>query len=89
MTGHLGSKERLWLMVTTCREKPVLTPYWKCFFDLIFVVFVIIIVHNGLPQIALPLCLKLRVLFVQSPVHLWMEHIPLPETCHSRRYLQD
>ena len=39
-----------------CRKKPILTACWKCFFDLILVAFVIII-HNGLSQRILPLCL--------------------------------
>ena len=37
-------------------RKPILTPFWNCFFDLPFIAFVIII-QNGLPQRILPLCL--------------------------------
>ena len=33
-----------------CREEPILTPFWKCFFDLLFVAVVTIIIHNDLPQ---------------------------------------
>ena len=32
-----------------CRDKPTLTPCCNCFFNLLFVAFVIIIIHNGLP----------------------------------------
>ena len=39
-----------------CREKPILTPPWNCFFDLLSIAFIIIITHNGLPQGFLPLC---------------------------------
>ena len=39
------------------RKKPLLTPRWNCFFDLLSVAFVIIITHTGLPQRILPLCL--------------------------------
>ena len=30
-------------------KKPLLTPCWKLFFDLLFVAFVITIIYNGLP----------------------------------------
>ena len=32
------------------REESILTACWICFFDLLFIAFVIIIIHNGLPQ---------------------------------------
>ena len=75
-------------------RKPILTPLWNCFLDLLFIVFIIII-QNGLPHRILPLCLTatLKCLF-QNPVHLWMAgrkkltH-PLPEVCYSRRCFQD
>ena len=52
----------------SCREKPILTPCWNCFFDLLFVVFIIIIIHNELPQRILPFCLtvKLEVSFFRT-----------------------
>ena len=40
-----------------CREKSILIPCCKCFFDLLSIAFVIIIIHNGLPQRILPFCL--------------------------------
>ena len=36
-------------------EKPILTPCWNCFFDLLFAAFVIIIIQNSLPQNPAPL----------------------------------
>ena len=33
---------------------------WNCFFGLLFVAVVIIIIHNGLPQRILPLCLTVK-----------------------------
>ena len=47
-------------------EKPILTPWWNCFFDLFFVAFVIIITQKGLPQIILPLCLAVKVPFFRT-----------------------
>ena len=41
-------------------EKPILTPCWKCFSDLLFIGFVIIIIHTGLPQRILLLCLPVK-----------------------------
>ena len=38
------------LILICCREEPVLTPFWKCFFDLLFIAVVTIIIHNDLPQ---------------------------------------
>ena len=43
------------------RNKPVLTPCWNCFFDLLSVNFVTVITHNGLPQRILPLCLTVKI----------------------------
>ena len=37
-------------------EQPILTPCWHCFFDLLFIVVAIIIIHDGLPQTTLPFC---------------------------------
>ena len=45
---------------TYCREKSILTLRWHCFFDLLFVAFVIIITQNGLPQRILPFCLTVK-----------------------------
>ena len=56
-------------------RQPILTPCWNCFFDLVFVAFVIIYNHtewfaseNPAP---LPDCSELKCL-CQNPVHLWM-----------------
>ena len=43
-----------------CRENPNLTPCWNCFFDLLFIAFLVIIIQNGLPQRILPLCLTIK-----------------------------
>ena len=43
-----------------CRENPNLTPCWNCFFDLLFIAFLVIIIQNGLPQRILPLCLTVK-----------------------------
>ena len=42
-----------------CREEPILTPLWNCFFDSLFPAVVIIIIHNGLPLRTVPLCLTI------------------------------
>ena len=42
---------------TVAEKMPILTPYWNCFFDLLFVDVVIISAQNGLPQRILPLWL--------------------------------
>ena len=42
------------------REKSILAPCWNCFLDLLSIAFVIIILHNGLPQRILPLCLTVK-----------------------------
>ena len=75
-------------------RKPILTPRWNCFLDLLFIAFIIII-QNGLPQRVLPLCLMTTPrCLLQNPVHLWMAgrkkltH-PLPEVCYPRRCFQD
>ena len=47
-------------LVVCCRQKPILTPCWNCFFDLLFAAFVIIIIQNVLPQRILPLCLTIK-----------------------------
>ena len=41
-------------------RKPILTPCWNCFFDSLFVAFVITIMHNGLPRRTLTLCLTVK-----------------------------
>ena len=43
-----------------CKEKPILTPCWSYFFDLLFIAFVITIIYNSLPQRTLPLCLAVK-----------------------------
>ena len=45
---------------TVAEKKPILTPHWNSFFDLLFIAFVIIIIQNGLPQKILPLCLTVK-----------------------------
>ena len=56
--GWCGSYVR-WFSLSpfVAEKKPILTPCWNCFFDLLFITFVIIIAQNGLPQRTLPLCL--------------------------------
>ena len=85
--GPFQLRESYW-----CREKLILTPCWNCFFDLLPIAFVIIIIHNGLLQRTLPLCLTVKVpLFRTLPTCRWQEtnNIPVPDACHSRRCLQD
>ena len=41
-------------------RRPILTPCWNCFFDMLFAAFVIIIIQNGLPQRILSLCLTVN-----------------------------
>ena len=57
-----------WALRQRPEKKPILTPCWNCFFDLLFVAFVItIIIQNGI----MPLCLTVKLsAFVQNPVHL-------------------
>ena len=62
-------------------RRPILTPCWNCFFDMLFAAFVIIIIQNGLPQRILPLCLTVKVpLFRTLSTCGWQEgrneHIP-------------
>ena len=45
---------------TVAKEKPILTPCWNCFIDLLFVAFVFTIRHNDLPQRTLSLCLTVN-----------------------------
>ena len=65
----------------------------NCFFDLLFIAFVIIIIQNALPQRILPTCLTVLKCLCSElcpPVdgRKKLTH-PLPEACHSRRCLQD
>ena len=46
-------------VTTLAEKKPVLTPSWNCFFDLLFIAFIIII-QNVLPQRILTLCLTAK-----------------------------
>ena len=41
-------------------KKPILTAYQNCFFDLLFIASVTIIIEKGLPQRILPLCLTVQ-----------------------------
>ena len=47
------------------RRKPILTPCWNCFFDLLLVDFVIIIIQNGLPQRICPSAFLLKCLCLE------------------------
>ena len=68
-------------------KKPILKLCWNCFFDLLFVAIVIIIIQNGLPQRILPLWLTVKLsAFVQDSVHLY---IPCLTLACSGRCLQD
>ena len=68
-------------------KKPLLTPCWNCFFDLLFVAIVIIIIQNGLSQRILPPCLTVKLsAFVQDSVHL---QIPCLTLACSGKCLQD
>ena len=49
-----------------CREEPILTPCWNCFFDLLFVAFVTIIIHTDLPQRTLSLFLTVKLKYQAS-----------------------
>ena len=48
------------ISIIIAERKPILTPCWNCFFDLLFVAFVIIIIQYGLPQRILYLCLTVK-----------------------------
>ena len=57
-----AKKHKLFLVCYTwnmpvAERKPILSPCWKLFFDLLFIAFVIIIILNRLP---LPLCLTVN-----------------------------
>ena len=56
-----------------CRKEPILTPCWNSFFDFLFVAVVTIIIHTGLPQRTLPLCLtvKLKCLCLVHRETIW------------------
>ena len=49
-----------WETSCVAGRKPILTPCWNCFSDLLFIAFVIIIIQNGLPQRILTLCLTIK-----------------------------
>ena len=67
VTAFLFHKTVEWaLTVGNCREEPKVTPCWNCFFDLLFVAIVIIIIHYGLPQMTLPFNLPVNVPFLSS-----------------------
>ena len=55
---HTGFMPRVGLL--GYREKSILTPCWKCFFDLLSTAFVTVIKHNCLSQRILPLCLTVK-----------------------------
>ena len=60
-------------MGNCCREKSVLSPCWNCFFDLLFVAVVTVIIHIDLPQRTLTLCLtvKLKCLCYTQKEIIW------------------
>ena len=64
-----------------CREKSVLTLYWNCFFDLLSIAFVIIIIPNGLPQRILPLCLTAKLKCLCSELCLPLDGEKVSESC--------
>ena len=57
---HPGCFSPCFFLCTGCREKQTLTPCWNSFFDLLFVAFVTIVIHNALPQRILPLYLTVQ-----------------------------
>ena len=71
VTAFLFHKTVEWaLTVGNCREEPKVTPCWNCFFDLLFVAIVIIIIHYVLPRTTLPFNLTVNVPFLSSLVSL-------------------
>ena len=71
------------LYSSCCREEPIVTPCWNCLFDLLFVAVVIIIIHKGMPQKTLPLCLTIKVsLFISQRDNLTL---PTCEWLQERR----
>ena len=54
------------LTVGNCPEEPKVTPCWNCFFDLLFVAIVIIIIHYGLTQKTLAFSLPVNMPFLSS-----------------------
>ena len=54
------------LTVGNWSEEPKVTPCWNCFFGLLVVAIVIIIIHHGLPQKTLPFSLTANVPFLSS-----------------------
>ena len=49
----------------------ILTPCWNHFFNLLFIVFVIIIIYNSLLQRTLPLCLTVKCLYSAHREIIW------------------
>ena len=88
------SKVAFSLLISKCyREKPVLTTRWNCFFDLLFIGFIITVMHNGLPQRTQPLCLTVKQKCLVSsqrdrltlPCEKKISTYPFPEADHSWR----
>ena len=68
-------------MGNCCREEPILTPCWNCFFDLLFVAAVIIIIYNGLPQKTQSLCLTVGLKCLCSAHREIIWHFPPVNGC--------
>ena len=82
---------QLWLTSSRCGERSVLTPGWNYSFDLLSIAPAILIIHNGLPQRILPLCLTAQLKCLCSdpcpPVDCRKKEIntfPLPEEIFAR-----
>ena len=96
-SSHPLFSRELWngQLEIVAEKRSILIPCWNCFFDLLFVAIVIIIIQNGLPQRILPLWLTVKLsAFVQNSVHLWMAERKklrycLSEASHSRRCWQN
>ena len=83
------------ISIIIAERKPILTPFWNCFFDLLFIVFVLIIIQYGLPQRILHLCLTVKLKSLCSepcpPMNGREEEIntSLTEACPSKGCFQD
>ena len=82
------------ISIIIAERKPILTSFWNCFFDLLFIVFVLIIIQYGLPQRILHLCLTVKLKSLCSepcpPVNGREEiNTSLTEACPSKRCFQD
>jgi len=83
------------ISIIIAERKPILTPFSNCFFDLLFIVFVLIIIQYGLPQRILHLCLTVKLKSLCSepcpPMNGREEEIntSLTEACPSKGCFQD